>query len=372
MIEDFALCPSVRMEVNATPAWRPAVAGLFAILCGCGGGGDSKESSTTSSVSCDTPLLQCTRQLVSSGQCFTNYVSGVFHQTCQPATYRDVCTQRTTPCSTTTTTPPPSPPSIDSATLVIRAFIPGNYIYPFPLEFANPTGFGPNPLIQPVSGCGGYVVNKGDDRIGTDGKAQFSATADRFRVQQIVTVRRDGTISNNPTVHETKEYFWNALTDDGVLAAADDDKDAAGQPKLNDCDKLNRVKVASASGMTAARDLFLQLPISVAVTGSTSDPLVKLWGLIPAPAISWSLNFTVDFTKTPPTYKLTGQHDGFPAYEIYINGKPVGSPWDPGPPAGHLSIPGRNIFVYSRDQVNALWPTGPKVNVNSSGTVTSP
>jgi len=40
-----------------------------------------------------------------------------------------------------------------------------------------------------------------------------------------------------------------------------------------------------------------------------------------APAISYTITITID--KTAGTYSIEGSHDGFPAYEIYINGKRV-------------------------------------------------
>ena len=40
-----------------------------------------------------------------------------------------------------------------------------------------------------------------------------------------------------------------------------------------------------------------------------------------SPGISYSITITID--KTLGTYSITGTHDGFPAYEIYINGKRV-------------------------------------------------
>jgi hypothetical protein len=64
-----------------------------------------------------------------------------------------------------------------------------------------------------------------------------------------------------------------------------------------------------------------------------------------APAISYTFTITIDKSNpTSPTYSLVGDHDGFPAYEIYINGKRVHE-HDPlatgeglgslGPPAEH-------------------------------------
>ena len=40
-----------------------------------------------------------------------------------------------------------------------------------------------------------------------------------------------------------------------------------------------------------------------------------------APAISYT--FTLTFDSATRTYSLVGSHDGFPAYEIYINGKRI-------------------------------------------------
>ena len=55
--------------------------------------------------------------------------------------------------------------------------------------------------------------------------------------------------------------------------------------------------------------------IAVTCKCESANPL-----LIGAPAINYTFVITIDRTDiSHPKYSLTGQHDGFPAYEIYIN-----------------------------------------------------
>lgn len=68
--------------------------------------------------------------------------------------------------------------------------------------------------------------------------------------------------------------------------------------------------------------------LQVRFSGSLDSPLMG-----PSEAlgqIDWDFTLTLDNTYEPGGWVLSGAHDGFPAYEIYINGTPVYQ-HDPGP-----------------------------------------
>jgi hypothetical protein len=63
--------------------------------------------------------------------------------------------------------------------------------------------------------------------------------------------------------------------------------------------------------------------IKVHCVGKASNPLASFLG-IPAPAIDYDFNLTIDYTNAIDLrYSLEGDHDGFPAYEVYIGNNRV-------------------------------------------------
>ena len=61
---------------------------------------------------------------------------------------------------------------------------------------------------------------------------------------------------------------------------------------------------------------------SVRFHGGAMNPLVKL-----APAIDWNFLLAIDISNPlRPRYFLSGKHDGFPAYEIYLKTVKDGRP----------------------------------------------
>jgi hypothetical protein len=59
--------------------------------------------------------------------------------------------------------------------------------------------------------------------------------------------------------------------------------------------------------------------------GSAADPLIAF-----APAVDYRMVFQLTFGLNKVQYRLTGCHDGFPAYEAYINGTAVYTRWATG------------------------------------------
>lgn len=85
--------------------------------------------------------------------------------------------------------------------------------------------------------------------------------------------------------------------------------------------------------------------LSVKCRCNSGNPLVT-----GAPGIGYTLTITADYTNlAAPKYSITGSHDGFPAFEVYINGTrvhhydPLASgdgPWSLGwPEEKSVSIP---------------------------------
>ncbi len=58
--------------------------------------------------------------------------------------------------------------------------------------------------------------------------------------------------------------------------------------------------------------------VQVHLWGAASDPLVH-----PVCSVDWDLTLTIDISTAQPTFTLTGKHDQWPAFELYINGKGI-------------------------------------------------
>ena len=59
--------------------------------------------------------------------------------------------------------------------------------------------------------------------------------------------------------------------------------------------------------------------VTVHIVGSVPNPLVLL-----LPNIDYEFEFSIDFEdQNNPRFLLTGAHDGFPNYEVYVNERQV-------------------------------------------------
>ena len=160
----------------------------------------------------------------------------------------------------------------------------------------------------------------GDDRA-------FSASATSFRTRQKVTVVseeavdpdgvKDGTTPQNLT-GETRSYASDAL-DNGTIDSADNDA------TLNDCHLLHETGLASTGNMHIEVSRTGPHEVRVHLFGGAGNPLV-----FGSCSIDWDLTLTINTAGATPQYTLTGRHDGFPAYEVYVNGTPIYL-FDPGP-----------------------------------------
>lgn len=181
-----------------------------------------------------------------------------------------------------------------------------------------------NVIGPPQSRCGFPPTNRlyfeGDDR-------SFDPDATSFRTRQLVTVipneatdsdgLKEGSDQN--LVGETRAYAPDALAD-GTIDASDDDG------TLGDCTLLHDTGTASTGDMEIEVTRLGPDRVQVHLFGGAGNPLV-----FGAPDIDWDFTIEIDTSQDPPQWTLTGSHDGFPAYEIYINGQTIYT-YSPGTP----------------------------------------
>lgn len=183
-----------------------------------------------------------------------------------------------------------------------------------------------NVVGGPFDRCipGRQLYFAGDDR-------GFSATATSFRTRHVVTVVpevsgdadgdgiADGT-TPLPLVGETRSYTIEALLDNGRIGPEDDDG------VLGDCFLLHGSGTASTGNMRVLVTRTGDHSVRARIFGGASNPLS-----FAAPAIDWDVTVTIDTSTGTPQWTLTGAHDGFPAFELYVEGTALHL-YDPGAP----------------------------------------
>ncbi len=164
-----------------------------------------------------------------------------------------------------------------------------------------------------------------------DGRS-FDPESDSYRIKQIANVTTgadtdgivDGSTPRN-LVGVSKAYAQDALKD-GKIDASDDDS------KLNDCHLLHAIATASNKDMHVDVRRINDMQTSVHMYGASKLPFDpeafypfnrQVAPFLKAADIDWDFTIVVDTSSDIKTYSLKGKHDGFPAYEIYINGKPI-------------------------------------------------
>jgi len=180
----------------------------------------------------------------------------------------------------------------------------------------------------------------GDDR-------GFSSTPTKFRTLQTVRLIPDATASltgfdpsftSNQT-GQTREYASDAIANNGVLDAVDEDVIA------HDCTLFNDSGVATNKKMSVTVTRVNPTTVRAILQGSANNPLAGPG----APAIDWEVTVEVDVAGT---ITCSGRHDGFPAYEIYVNGAACHTHF-PGAPA---AVSSEGTPTYSINQVRKLFP----------------
>jgi hypothetical protein len=208
--------------------------------------------------------------------------------------------------------------TIDVVELSVSTFVPADSTFP---------ATGPSCGADAVG-----VFNRGNDRLDGMGNAVFMpnvADPGMYRTSQEALVYRDGTIVNpmatgpeavelTPRVGTAEAYATDALAD-GTIDPADDDG------VTSDCILLETVAAGSTAGMTVTTGTEGDV-VTVLFEGTYTDPIDPT-----APPTDWRHAFAVDFSTGTPRLAYAGQHDGFPAHEVYVNDVPI---WthDPGAP----------------------------------------
>lgn len=201
----------------------------------------------------------------------------------------------------------------ESFEIDLTTFIPGNHIrQPFHCR-------------QPLTNLKLDLLVRTDDR-------GFEQDADTYRTRQEVEVAplesadADGLVSG--PVHltrPTRAYAEDALFDDGRITDADDD----GVP--GDCVLFDREAQAPIDRMNVSVQRVAEDRVVVFLSGGPGQPL-----FFPPnrPEISWSLQLLLDASGDEIEYTLTGRHDGFPAYELYVGDERIYEFWPGDPPYG--------------------------------------
>lgn len=175
-------------------------------------------------------------------------------------------------------------------------FIPPNYVNGPPSAFCvTPPPF---PTLQ-------FLVFKGDDR-------GFDRASNDYRTNYFFTVIPQeecnasgikGSIT--PDTGTTKSYAEDAVLADGMLDAGDDDGVAG------DCHLFEESGKAGLGNMKSDPQRIDRDTVHVRLFGGAGNPLT------PSPEISWDVTIAIDGKNRQ--WSLQGQHDCYPAHEMYVN-----------------------------------------------------
>lgn len=158
----------------------------------------------------------------------------------------------------------------------------------------------------------------------------FHPAAPTYRVRQLVTVIPDETLDADGVADdsvrnlagEARAYAEDAMAD-GIIDLADEDGIA------DDCSLFHKAHLAETDLMDVVVTRTGPKSVDIRFSGTLDSPLAGPAQVLGA--IDWEFTLTLDNSDEPGRWTLSGAHDGFPAYEIYINGMPVYR-HDPGAP----------------------------------------
>jgi hypothetical protein len=200
-----------------------------------------------------------------------------------------------------------------------------------PVEVVTINTFIPHNNVEdprPFSG----TIFKGDNRnSGTPPRATWDENGSH-RTQQKFQVIADQAIDSN------------GLVDNAFGANADGNGNSDRYVHIGETKSFDPDTSVDASGNITAAALADAVTGAPLMIGRATAPQTEVWLENPhfvaprkftvkcrceatnplasgSPAISYTINITID--KAVGTYSIEGSHDGFPAYEIYINGKRV-------------------------------------------------
>ena len=175
--------------------------------------------------------------------------------------------------------------------ITINTFIPANYI-------DDPTPFSD-------------TIFEGDDR-GFDINGSFR-TQQKFSLAAYVLVDADGEFKSHvPMTGESVSYQKSTSLENGQISAAARADTTNGPPM-----KLEWV-YASTAGMSVTVTRMSDYEVKAECTVSVGNPLIN------SPNIDYDFTIEIDYLGLKnPSYRITGDHDGFPAYEVYIGNQMI-------------------------------------------------
>lgn len=186
----------------------------------------------------------------------------------------------------------------------------------------------------------------GDSRklyFGGDNRG-FHPAAPTYRVRQLVAVIPDQILDADGLVDgsvqnlagEARAYAEDAMAD-GIIDLADEDGLAS------DCSLFHKAHLAETDLMDVAVTRTGPKTVNIRFGGALDSPLAGPAQVLGA--IDWEFTLTLDSSVEPGRWTLSGAHDGFPAYEIYINGIEV-----------YRHDPGLPPYEFARDVRKLLPP----------------
>jgi hypothetical protein len=110
--------------------------------------------------------------------------------------------------------------------------------------------------------------------------------------------------------------------DDGKIDASDEDG------IKNDCTLFHDSATAGPDSMVVQVDRVNADTVQVDLDGGPGMPLSMAAQVFAT--LDWDFTITIDTSSGMPEWTLTGKHDGFPAYELYINDTEIYR-YSPGP-----------------------------------------
>lgn len=161
----------------------------------------------------------------------------------------------------------------------------------------------------------------------------FHPAAPTYRVRQLVTVFPDQDHDTDGTVDGIKEgslrnlaqevrAFADDAMEDGVIDTGDEDETS------NDCRLFHQAYLAETDLMDIGVTRTGPKAVEIRFNGTLYSPLVGPAQVLGA--IDWDFTMILDASADPVRWTVDGAHDGFPAYEIYVNGTTIYQ-HDPGP-----------------------------------------
>lgn len=167
------------------------------------------------------------------------------------------------------------------------------------------------------------VIYEGDNRIAANGQAIFGRNINAFRTRQTVKAIaldsydsdgiQTGSIVNTAGTSIEYDKTSSVTATNNISAAANADT------ILGDGTLKTAVGTATMAGSTITATRVSDRKIKLTFDMAENNPLVGL-----SPDIDYDFELLIDYSDpATPVWQLTGTHDGFPCYEVYMNNQPL-------------------------------------------------